>query len=150
MRRNCWRAPKHMRRPVLPSRSNRSGLVGKPRSDVVTTGRSHHNSTIEGIDIPPTHRTNTFIAVAAAFHRQQFHAELWGADHQSAYRQLPMAEPDHPHSRHRESRGDGHFGNTGACCSGAQHPYMGIHTHSRHARVVAQGLDILTNVALRG
>ena len=59
--------------------------------------RSRHNETIEGEDIPPTHRVNTFIAVANEFHAKGFSTHLWGADHESAYRQLPVAEPDHTH-----------------------------------------------------
>ena len=59
--------------------------------------RSRHNETVEGEDIPPTHRVNTFIAVANEFHSRGFNTNLWGADHESAYRQLPVAEPDHTH-----------------------------------------------------
>ena len=59
--------------------------------------RSRHNDTVEGEDIPPTHRVNTFIAVANEFRSQGFTTHLWGADHESAYRQLPVSQPDHTH-----------------------------------------------------
>ena len=59
--------------------------------------RSRRNETVEGEDIPPTHRVNTFIAISNEFHRQGFTTHLWGADHESAYRQLPVAVPDHTH-----------------------------------------------------
>ena len=59
--------------------------------------RSRRNDTVEGEDIPPTHRVNTFIAVANEFKSHGFTTHLWGADHESAYRQLSVAEPNHTH-----------------------------------------------------
>ena len=59
--------------------------------------RSRRNETVEGGDVPPTHRVNTFIAISNEFRSQGFTTHLWGADHESAYRQLPVANPDQTH-----------------------------------------------------
>eukprot|EP00438_Fugacium_kawagutii_P014457 Skav223504 [mRNA] locus=scaffold1160:147994:152414:- [translate_table: standard] len=55
--------------------------------------RSHHNETVETFDTPPTHRPDTFAAIARWIHRHGGEPSIWGSDQEAAYRQLPVANP---------------------------------------------------------
>eukprot|EP00438_Fugacium_kawagutii_P030366 Skav223249 [mRNA] locus=scaffold2231:525208:526590:- [translate_table: standard] len=49
------------------------------------------------MDSPPSHRADSFVAVARAIAKAGAKPVLWGTDQASAYRQLPVATPDHTH-----------------------------------------------------
>eukprot|EP00438_Fugacium_kawagutii_P019391 Skav219437 [mRNA] locus=scaffold1461:97486:99210:+ [translate_table: standard] len=56
--------------------------------------RSHHNKTIATTDIPNAHRADTFIAIARWLHKHQHKAQLWASDHEAAYRQVAVRDPN--------------------------------------------------------
>ena len=57
--------------------------------------RSGHNSTVTVDDGPVNHRPDMFIAAAKFLKKKGKVPWLWGTDQEAAYRQLPVANPDH-------------------------------------------------------
>eukprot|EP00438_Fugacium_kawagutii_P020595 Skav222350 [mRNA] locus=scaffold3497:166552:168456:+ [translate_table: standard] len=57
--------------------------------------RGLHNATVQAGDSPPSHRADSFVAVARAIAASGMTPLLWGTDQESAYRQLPVANPGH-------------------------------------------------------
>ena len=56
--------------------------------------RSYHNSTILARDTPHHHTIDSYIALAMALGPAGTPLQLWGHDHEGAYRQLPLRHPD--------------------------------------------------------
>eukprot|EP00438_Fugacium_kawagutii_P024915 Skav236063 [mRNA] locus=scaffold2566:216549:230458:+ [translate_table: standard] len=73
--------------------------VGSDGADKIRRGedwrRGLQNSTVRVQDAPVNHRTPAFVATARSLAMRQQHGMVWATDQEDAYRQLPVAEPQH-------------------------------------------------------
>eukprot|EP00438_Fugacium_kawagutii_P022680 Skav224904 [mRNA] locus=scaffold1112:436912:441234:- [translate_table: standard] len=57
--------------------------------------RGLQNQTVQVVDAPVNHRAPAFVALAQALADKNIQTMVWATDQEDAYRQLPVAEPQH-------------------------------------------------------